>query len=497
MNLAAGSPSLLSRLRAGWLTWLSLIAFAFYGYFCWRNTWTMPGGADSSGYFNLARCLDHGDIRVPMRTVEGLPVSTAPAYAYIPLGFIPDHGAATMTPTYPLGLPLLFMVATRVFGPLYGTDLVLWLHTLAAVALVYALVRQAGATQTGALIGTAALAVSPLFLTYAFQAMSDLPALTWCAAALWFAGRRTSPMALLAGFAAGYAVLVRPSNAVIFPALLVALGLDWRRLLAFGAGGLPCAVALALFNRAAYGSPLASGYGNIGELMSFEWVPMTLAHFARWIPMLLSPLMLLAFAAPWLARTKPAALTVHLLCALGVFGFYAFYYHTHETWWYLRFVLPAFPSLIVLAVLAGEKLLERLSSRFGRIALAVLAAAIVIGNGVAWSRHFEVRSAGRNERIYRKAIQLALEQTPPEAVVLAMQTSGSLFYGTDRIIVRWDTLDGNWARVRDAVLAARRPIYAVFFDFEVERAFGNDTPGKWTKLLQHEQLSVWRLDAVN
>jgi len=47
------------------------------------------------------------------------------------------------------------------------------------------------------------------------------------------------------------------------------------------------------------------------------------------------------------------------------------------------------------------------------------------------------------------------------------------------------------------VLAAHRPIYAVFFDFEVERAFATDTPGKWTKLLQHEQLSVWRLDAVN
>lgn len=497
MNPAAGPLSPLSRLRAGWLTWLGLIAFAAYGYFCWRNTWTMPGGADSSGYFNLARCLAQGEIRVPVRAIEGLSGNAAPAYAYIPLGFIPDNGVATMTPTYPLGVPLLFMIGTRVFGSLYGTDLVLWFHTLAAVALVYALARQAGATQAGALIGTAALAASPLFLTYAFQAMSDLPALAWCAAALWLAGRRTLPSALLAGFAAGGAVLVRPSNAVLFPALLFALGLDWRRLLAFGAGGLPCAVALAFFNRAAYGSPFASGYGDVGGLLSFEWVPMTLAHFARWLPALLSPLMLLAFAAPWVARQQRTALLVHGLAALGVFGFYAFYYHTHETWWYLRFVLPAFPSLIVLAVLAGEKLLARLASRAARLSLTLLAAALVIGNGVAWSRHFEVRSAGRNERIYGKAIQLARELTPPNAVVLAMQTSGSLFYATDRTIVRWDTLEGAWPRVRDAALAAHRPIYAVFFDFEVERAFATDTPGRWTKLHQHEQLSVWRLDAAN
>lgn len=497
MNNATGPLTALLRFRTGWLTWIAIAVFAGFGYFCWRNTWTMPGGADSSGYFNLARCLDQGAIRVPIRPIENLPANTMPAYTYVPLGFVPDREAKMLTPTYPLGVPLLFMAATRVFGALHGPDLVLWSHTLAAVLLAYGLLRQAGASQPAALIGTSALAVSPLFLTYGFQAMSDLPALTWCAAALWFAGRRTMPSALCAGFAIGYAVLVRPSNVVIFPAVLVALGFDWRRWLAFGAGGLPAAIILALFNRAAYGSPLSSGYGNVSELISLEWVPMTLAHYARWMPMLLSPLLLLVFVAPWAARHARLALVVHGLCIAGVGGFYAFYYHTHETWWYLRFVLPAFPSLIVLATLAGENLVNRLRSPAVRIGLTFLAAAIVIGNGVAWNRHFEVRSSGRNERIYGRAIKLVQEKVPADAVILAMQTSGSLFFGTDRTIVRWDTLEGTWPRVRAAATAANRPIYGVFFDFEVERAIPHDTPGNWTKLLQHEQLSLWRLDAAN
>lgn len=478
---------------SGILLLVGLVAFGGYAYFCWRNTWTMPGGADSSGYFNLARCLERGEIHAPARPIEGLPPTTLPSFAYVPLGFQPNPVRGTMTPTYPIGVPAAFLAGAKCFGWFYGPDLVLWLHTLAGVWFTYALARQAGASIGGALIGATALAVSPLYLNFGLQAMSDVPALTWSVAALWFAGRRTRTSATMAGLAFGFAVLVRPSNALLMPALVVALGWNWRRLLAFGLGGLPMAVAFLGFNRAAYGSPLVTGYGDIGSLMRWAHVPITSAHYGRWFPVLLSPLVVLVLAWPWLMRSHRRPAIVHALVAAPVLVFYAFYYHTHETWWYLRFVLPVFPSLIVLATLGGEMLVAKIPSSATRGVWAAVGLTIVVVNGVAWSTHFGVRSAGRNERIYPAAVRLA-QNLPANAVLVAMQTSGALFYGTEHIVVRWDTLEGNWPRIRDAARAAGRPIYAVFFEFEVKEAFVDEkTPGDWEKIIGQQDLSIWRL----
>lgn len=478
---------------SGILALIGLVAFCAYAYFCWRNTWTIPGGADSSGYFNLAHCLERGKIHAPARAIEGLPPATLPSFAYVPLGFQPNVERATMTPTYPIGLPAAFLVSAKCFGWFYGPDLVLWLHTLAGVWFTYQLARQAGAQVAGALIAATTLAVSPLYLNFGLQAMSDVPALAWSVAALWFAGRGTKTSAALAGLAFGFAVLVRPSNALLLPALVIALGWDWRRMLAFGLGGLPMGVAFLAFNRAAYGSPFVTGYGDIGSLMRWAHVPITIEHYARWFPVLLSPLAVLMFASPWLMRVNPRPAIVHALAAVPMLVFYAFYYHTHETWWYLRFVLPIFPSLIVLATLGGEMMIAKIPSSTSRGVLTAACLAIVVVNGVAWATHFGVRSAGRNERIYPAAVRLA-QSLPANAVLLAMQTSGALFYGTDRIVVRWDTLDGTWPKIRDAARVAGRPIYAVFFDFEVEEAFADDkTPGDWEKLMQQQQISIWQL----
>lgn len=478
---------------SGILLLVGLVAFGGYAYFCWRNTWTIPGGADSSGYFNLARCLEHGRIHAPARPIEGLPPAALPSFAYVPLGFQPDRSGATMTPTYPLGVPAAFLAGAKCFGWFYGPDLVLWLHTLAGVCFTYLLARQAGAQVASALIAATALAVSPLYLNFALQAMSDVPALAWSAAALWFAGRRTKTAAALAGFSFGYAVLVRPSSVLLLPAVVFALGWDWRRLLAFGLGGLPTAVAFLGFNRAAYGSPFVTGYGDIGPLMRWAHVPITSAHYGRWFPALLSPLIVLLLAWPWLLRANRRPAIVHALVAAPMLAFYAFYYHTHETWWYLRFVLPVFPSLIVLATLGGELLLAKIPSAVLRGVLASACLVVVVANGVAWSAHFGVRDAGRNERIYPIAARLA-QNLPANAVLLAMQTSGALFYGTDHIVVRWDTLEGHWPRIRAAARAAGRPIYAVFFEFEVKEAFVDEkTPGDWEKLAQQQGLSIWRL----
>ena len=59
------------------------------------------------------------------------------------------------------------------------------------------------------------------------------------------------------------------------------------------------------------------------------------------------------------ARLRWAA--AGLLAAWGLVypTFYLFYSLTHDEWWYLRFLLPAAPPLLVAAVLATRRLAAR------------------------------------------------------------------------------------------------------------------------------------------
>ncbi|HZZ59428.1 MAG TPA: glycosyltransferase family 39 protein, partial [Opitutaceae bacterium] len=307
-----------------------------------RKVDACAGGSDSSGYMNQARLLAEGRIHVPMRVLPGLDTTGFSDYLYSPLGFRPDHD--TIVPTYPIGLPLLILAAAAVVGWAQAANVVIVLHALAAVILLYALARELLLGWRGGLVASVCLAASPLFLFFSVQAMSDLPALTWVCATAWTAwrARRHAGWAVATGFCFSVAVLVRPTNVLLAPALLVAWWpLTARRVLGAVAAGLPGAAGLLLYNRAAYGSPFATGYGEAGSLFQRGVVEETLAHYAHWLPLLFSPAVILFLLLP----LRPSRTAWFLfLWAFAYLAFYVCYYHTHETWWYLRFVLPAAPA---------------------------------------------------------------------------------------------------------------------------------------------------------
>ena len=118
MNLSPSHPwpgaATLSRFR--WAIWLPLLAFALYGLMLARYSTPYAGGADSSGYLNNARLLDRGSLIAPMRRVSGLDPAALPSNVYVPLGFSPRADSVNMVPTYPMGLPLLFMAVAHVVG---------------------------------------------------------------------------------------------------------------------------------------------------------------------------------------------------------------------------------------------------------------------------------------------------------------------------------------------------------------------------------------------
>jgi hypothetical protein len=469
---------------------LGLLVFALL---CWRLTVAVPGGADSSGYFNLAHDLSAGRIVQAVADLPEIGPAGRPAFAHVPLGYVPTADGRALSPSYPLGMPLLFAGAASVLGWETGPRLVLVLHAVAGVLLTWLAARQAGGGRVVAAFAAAALAASPLYLLFSLQAMSDVPALTWSLAALWLAGRRTLGGAAAAGLATGMAVLVRPTNALVLLPVVVALGWSPRRLLALALGGLPALAGLLLFNRAVYGSPWLTGYGAIGALFSWQWVGGSLAHYARWLPLLLSPLALLAVAAPWAARAPVRARLMHGSWALLGLGFYAAYYHTHEAWWYLRFVLPVLPSVAILAGLVAESALERRTT--GPRLLGIAAAALVLA-GTAIHQNSQLRpwEIVRGERLYLDAVRLARQHVPAGSVVVAMQASGALHHALPHVLVRWDTLDGQWPRFAAAAARAGLPVHAVLFPFEEEPALRRETPGEWRLVARAGDIAVWRLE---
>lgn len=480
-----------------WPLWILLLGLAAYAWWLWPYEAVLPGGSDSSGYFNTAKLLATGRVHAAMRPIAGLPPADMPAYLYTPLGFMPEAKLGRLTPTYPIGLPLCLMVFIPVFGVAKGANLVLLLHALAGAGLIYALGRALGLKAWAALLGTAMLALSPLYLLYSLQAMSDVPATVWVLAAILLAWRSEGRlwMAGLTGLALGLAVLMRPTN--IFAALpvLIALGWGWRRWLALALGGLPCAVALLWFNHAAYGSALASGYGDITELLSWRWVGPALRHYAIWLPVIGTPLVVAVVAWPWVR--SPLRLKLVLAAwLLPWLVFYAFYYHTHETWWYLRFILPVLPALILAALLALQAGVARVPYLPARWLLLVLLCAVALRSQRYWGHQWNITDVAPGERVYFEASVWAREHLPADAVIIAMQTTGALYYHTDFCLLRWDSIDSEGAAVRAGLHAAGRPAYGIFFDFEEKPAMEEKLPGRWTKVAQVRQASVWRYEPV-
>ena len=486
-----------SRIR--WALWLPLLAFTLYGLMLARYSAAYAGGADSSGYMNNARLLDHGSLITPMRQVPGLNPDTVSAFAYVPLGFTPKGDHRNMVPTYPMGLPLVIMAVAHVVGWSLVPTITIILHALFGLWLVYLLGREFGLEPGWAWLGVMLLAASPLYILMSLQVMSDVPALAWVTAAILCAlkSRERPWLALLAGAVVSVAVLDRPTNLLTFLPLSIALGFGLRRWLLLLAGGLPGAVFLGAVNQSAYGRIFTTGYGGVGWLFSAHNAPATLLHYAIWLPALFTPLVILCLGLPVLRRTYLLHSALLATWAAAFLGLYLFYYCTHETWWYLRFILPAVPPLLVAALLVARVLASRwhLAPRAWWLALAAVALFI---SGLFWFRHFALADIDSGERTYPDTASWLASHLPANAVVASMQTSGAIFYYTKLTVVRWDVLSpAEFERIAAACAAAGRPLYASLYSFEIKEqgAFPRHLPGRWTQMAAVHDTTIWRYDS--
>ena len=209
--------------------------------------------------------------------------------------------------------------------------------------------------------------------------------------------------------------------------------------------------------------------------------------------MVLSPLIILAFAAPFVAAGRQRGLAVLAVWSVVLVGFYAFYYHSGETWWYLRFILPAFLVFIVAALTVLESVRQGTRSRPGTAAGA-LALLLVLAAGwqIAHYRQLDVLHLKEEDQSYPDAAEWAQKNLPAKSAVFCMQVSGAFFYYTDFLLFRWDQIPPEkYGPLLGAIAGQDRPVYAALYEFETPAAL-EKIGGKWTKLATVGQATFWQ-----
>jgi hypothetical protein len=482
-------------------TWLALLALAGYAVFLAGSITIAAGGSDSSGYLNSARLLASGRLQGEQRVPEEFgPLDRLDLVWFTPLGFFPHPNNPHLPPTYPPGLPLHFALAAILTGWTVGPWLVLTGSALAAVCLCYCVARELGLDRWLAAAGAGALATCPVFLFTSIQPLSDTVATTWGLAAVFAAlrARRSIPWAAGCGLAFAMAVLVRPTNVLLLPALVVLIGLQWRKLAWLCGAGLPAAVWLGYYNHVLYGGMLNSGYGQWQLAFSLGYFWATALHFGRWLLLLLPGVLLFT---PIAAVFRREILTRQLL-ALGLWfgtitGLYACYEVSHEVWWCLRFILPAIPALIF-AGLLGIAACARSLPAERRARFHQIVAAVIIGWAVFaswhWTGRLGVLLVKQYENAYTDAALSSRGILPANALVVASQTSGAVYYYTQNPILRFDQVEATeFTRLAKLAQTAGRPIYALIFNVEEQSALQERCPGDWTRLTTVRNLGLWLL----
>jgi len=474
-------------------------ALVIYAAVLFARSTDVAGGADSAGYMMSARLLTEGRFTLPARTIPELPMDD---WHYTPLGMIIGGPDKTLRPTYPIGLPIHFAAASTVLGWNWGPRLVNVLGAVAAVMLTYACARQLGARRIFAAAAGACMGASPILVFSALQPLSDMLSTTWNLAAFACALRARSTGRLAWSWACGaavaVAVLVRPTDALIIPALSLVLW-HWKRLLAAAVGGIPGAVFLLWYNKTLYGSPFLTGYGSIFGLIGPEWISLTLPMYGTWIPRLLPIGILGLLLIPWLPwRARWIELTALFLWFFAFVGFFALYSCTHETWWYMRFVLPAFPALAIVAAVGSEHLTQRepLERRaWLRAALAIVPVVVSLWLADAHLKRHHVWLMAEGQRPYKELSLWARDHLPADSVVASLHASCSLYFYTDFPMIRSDNFGAEkFVALRERLRASGRPTYAFLLKHDDEPRRQELIPGDWVEVKRVGDFSLWRLE---
>ena len=499
---ASGAWTAISSPRAGELLAAAAVAWTLFAGA--RYASAAAGGSDSFGYVSQAHLFARGEL------TDGIPLRPEftwrdAALSLIPLGYLPAAQAERMAPVYPPGLPLLMTLALPLGdGAMYA---VVPLLGGVVVGCSWLVGRRLGDPLAGAMAATC-LSVSATFLLMHFSPMSDVPvAALWLGA--WLAASATfRSAAVMAGAFAGAAVLTRPNLAPLALVIgVIAVGspatFDVRRATRALAGFMPpfaaAVAALIVIQWQRYGDPLRSGYGSVGELFALAYVGPNLGSYAARLTAIYTPVIWLWLAAGVvIRRTLSRGLLVSGVAFIAVVWLAYVPYLPFEPWFFTRFLLPAIPFMLVLAMMVVLATVRRLPV-WSRPAVSAAFLAVMIVSLSAESQRRGVFESAAVERKYPDAGHFVRDHLEGNSYVLARQHSGSVRLYSGRPTIRWDVIGGDQLDlVVRTVRAMGSPVYVVMDDDEVTefaRHFeGQRTAGSLRALAQFGQARVYAVE---
>jgi len=278
--------------------------------------------------------------------------------------------------------------------------------------------------------------------------------------------------------------------------LAFALPLSPLCLALFGAGGAPFAAAMAAYNLRCFGNPLQSGYGRAGLFgaVALENFPPRFLHYGGWILRTLTPLVPLAWLAVAADRDVPRRDRALLLCWFGAFLVFYCLYEPYDSFWFVRFLIPAAPALLLGALLTARKLFLRLGGGPGARVLAVLLLLSVLAVSARQVRRIGILGTAEGESIYPSICAWAERSLPGKSVLLAMAASGALENYTDLPYARWDWFEPQqFMALRARVERRGYRWYALLFPFEAEE-LSRHVPGSWKRIGTLRQVGLWQLE---
>jgi len=422
-----------------------------------NNSWG-AGGSDSYSYVSQMDLWLAGTLKVPVSMAAQVPWPDALA-TFTPFGYTAVANESAITPITGAGLPLLMAIFKTIGG--HAAAFLVVPMTGALLVWTTFLIGRRVASDTIGISAAWLVATSPTFLMMFKSQMSDVPAAAFWALATYGMLGDSRRSAAAAGLAASIAILIRPNLAPIAAVIAVwsFFSMNRQRAALFCAAALPGAIAVAVINASLFGSPFSSGYGELTSLFSLDNVPATLGSYVGWLIGTQTPLV---FAGLFILRIAPLLglimLTVWLLYAP---------YPSFDAWWFLRFLLPAWPAMFIGVSAAISRLFDR-EPRWGRA--ATIAIVLALGAyGLAVTAQRRVFTGDEGERRYATIAQLVASNTEPDAMIMASIHAGSLRYYAGRATLRFDILDGDWLDRAALWLDARgRHPYIVIEDWEMD-----------------------------
>jgi hypothetical protein len=343
-----------------------------------------------------------------------------------------------------------------------------------------------------------------VYVFFGLLAMSDVVSTTWVTFSVLAAlrGRCSPNWAIVSGAAFAVACLVRPDNGLLL--LPLALALPWipSVLLRFAIGAAPGFALLFGFNLLVHGHPLRTGYGNVAGEFALGYFRQRWNHYTHWLGKTFTPVVPLAWLGVVRSRETRWRDRTLLLVWFGSYFVFFCFYRPYDVWWYLRFLLPGFPALIIGAILAVRGVwsvldlrchLPRLHWTSGNV-IPMLVLACVLSREVSVGVSQRVFDIAETEAIFRRASRYTAEQLPPRSIILSFLMSGALEYYTDLPYLRFDTMDRRTAR-RILRRTQRQGCrwYALVHPFELD-AFRQRDFGQWRQIAAPGGAFLFELD---